>query len=73
VWYSYEGERLGQGVANAALYLEEHPEVAQRLEQAICEQVGLVRRANARAKADSRGADGKEQDARKRSGKRARA
>jgi hypothetical protein len=32
-------------VANAALYLEEHPEVAQRLEQAIREQAGLTKKA----------------------------
>ncbi len=28
-WYSCNGERIGQGKANAAKYLEEHPEMAQ--------------------------------------------
>ncbi len=66
-WYSYEGERLGQGLANAAQYLEEHPEVAQRLEQAIREQAGLVK--NVQPKADSQGPEGESQTARKRSNK----
>ncbi len=34
-WYSYKGDKIGQGKANAARYLEEHPEVAQEIEQAI--------------------------------------
>jgi recombination protein RecA len=34
-FYSYQGERLGQGRANAKAYLEEHPEVAQALEHCI--------------------------------------
>jgi recombination protein RecA len=28
-WYSCNGERIGQGKANAAKYLEEHPEMAK--------------------------------------------
>ncbi|RMF18908.1 MAG: recombinase RecA [Gammaproteobacteria bacterium] len=38
-WYSYKGDKIGQGKANAARYLEEHPEVAQEIEQAIREQL----------------------------------
>ncbi len=34
-WYSYNGERLGQGKENVKLYLQEHPEVADELEQII--------------------------------------
>ena len=28
-WYSCNGERIGQGKANAAKYLAEHPEMAK--------------------------------------------
>ena len=28
-WYSCNGERIGQGKANAAKYLDEHPEMAK--------------------------------------------
>ena len=28
-WYSCNGERIGQGKANAAKYLEEHPDMAK--------------------------------------------
>jgi recombination protein RecA len=30
-WYSYNDERLGMGAANSAAFLEEHPEVQQKL------------------------------------------
>ena len=31
-WYSYKGERIGQGKENARVYLKEHPEVAAEIE-----------------------------------------
>jgi len=34
-WYSYNGERLGQGRENVKQYLKEHPEVAAEIEQQI--------------------------------------
>ena len=34
-WYSYKGDKIGQGKANAASYLESHPEVAQEIEAEI--------------------------------------
>jgi len=34
-WYSYKGEKIGQGKANAAKYLEERPEMAQEIEKQI--------------------------------------
>ena len=36
-WYSYNGDRMGQGRDNARLYLEEHPEVMESLEKKILE------------------------------------
>ena len=36
-WYSYGGERIGQGKDNARLYLQEHPEAAEALEQSLRE------------------------------------
>ena len=32
-WYSYQGDRIGQGKENARTYLSEHPEMAEALEQ----------------------------------------
>jgi recombination protein RecA len=37
-WYSYGGERIGQGKDNVRNYLKEHPEVADTLEQKIREK-----------------------------------
>ena len=34
-WYSYNGEKIGQGKANSATYLEEHPEMAVEIEGLI--------------------------------------
>ncbi|WP_373290927.1 hypothetical protein [Marinobacterium nitratireducens] len=34
-WYAYNGDKIGQGKANAARYLEEHPEIASEIENAI--------------------------------------
>ncbi|MFC4261074.1 recombinase RecA [Marinobacter lacisalsi] len=34
-WYAYKGDKIGQGKANAAKYLEENPEVANEIEAAI--------------------------------------
>jgi recombination protein RecA len=34
-WFSYEGERIGQGKDNAKQWLREHPDVAQAIEQKI--------------------------------------
>jgi recombination protein RecA len=38
-WYSYQGERIGQGKENARTYLLEHPETAQEIEQKIRAQL----------------------------------
>jgi recombination protein RecA len=34
-WYSYKGERIGQGKENARLFLREHKEIAQEIEDLI--------------------------------------
>lgn len=45
-WYSYNGDRIGQGRDNAREYLREHPEATETLEQAIRENKGLLKAAN---------------------------
>ena len=41
-WFSYDGQRIGQGRENAKQYLKEHPETASAIEQAIRANAGLV-------------------------------
>jgi recombination protein RecA len=36
-WYAYQGDKIGQGRANAAQYLDEHPAISQDIEQKIRE------------------------------------
>ena len=40
-WFSYGGERIGQGRENAKTYLEQHPELMLKLESAILDKHGL--------------------------------
>jgi recombination protein RecA len=42
-WYSYKGERIGQGRENARQFLRDNPEVADRLEAELRRALGLVR------------------------------
>ncbi len=41
-WFSYDSQRLGQGRENAKNFLRQNPEAAQRIEQAIRENAGLI-------------------------------
>src|SRR5437667_1017997 len=41
-WFSYDGQRIGQGRENAKTYLKEHPEAAQAIEQKIRENAGIL-------------------------------
>ena len=41
-WFSYNGERLGQGRDNAKNFLLEHPAVADEIEQKLCVELGLI-------------------------------
>ena len=40
-WYSFEGERIGQGRENTKQYLKDHPEIARSIETRIREKLGL--------------------------------
>jgi len=41
-WFSYDGQRIGQGRENAKNYLKEHPEIAQAIEQKVRSNAGIV-------------------------------
>jgi recombination protein RecA len=47
-WFSFQSERIGQGRENAKCYLEQHPELMDKLETMILQKNG-VRRAGAAA------------------------
>jgi recombination protein RecA len=40
-WFSYNGERIGQGRDNAVVYLKEHPDVANTVERTLKERAGI--------------------------------
>jgi recombination protein RecA len=41
-WYSYNGERIGQGRENAKTFLKQNADVAEAIEQAIRANAGLI-------------------------------
>ncbi len=48
-WYSYNGERIGQGRENAKKYLQEHPDMLEAIENQLLEKHGIVRSLSANA------------------------
>ncbi len=46
-WYSYKGERIGQGRENAKQFLADHRDVLERLDAELRKTLGLVRDASA--------------------------
>ncbi|WP_194720880.1 recombinase RecA [Noviherbaspirillum malthae] len=40
-WYSYNGERIGQGKDNARTYLREHPELSREIENKVRASLGV--------------------------------
>jgi recombination protein RecA len=44
-WFSYDGQRIGQGRENAKTYLKEHAEIGEAIEHAIRANAGLVAQA----------------------------
>jgi recombination protein RecA len=43
-WFSFDGERIGQGRDNARTYLEQHPDMLEKLEQKVLAASGINRR-----------------------------
>jgi recombination protein RecA len=43
-WFSMDGERIGQGRDNARTYLEQHPELLEKLEQKVLAASGVNRK-----------------------------
>ena len=42
-WFSYQGERIGQGRENARTFLDQHPAVLDRIETAVLSKYGISR------------------------------
>jgi len=43
-WFSFEGERVGQGRENAKVFLKEHAESQKKIEHKIMERYGLIKK-----------------------------
>ena len=42
-WYSYDGERLGQGRENSRAFLKDNPEIMNKLKEEILQHTGLIK------------------------------
>jgi len=51
-WYSFGDERLGQGIGNSAMALDEDPALAAKLEIAIRQKAGLIKAEPQESKGD---------------------
>ncbi|MBJ9977797.1 recombinase RecA [Pseudomonas sp. S75] len=65
-WYSYQGNKIGQGKANAAKYLQENPAIGSEIEKQIRDKLlnaGAVAAAGKAAAAEAGAADAAEAEA----------
>ncbi|MGQ0793399.1 MAG: recombinase RecA [Deltaproteobacteria bacterium] len=46
-WFSYGGERMGQGRENSKSYLRQHPEITDRIKAEVLSKAGLIKDAKA--------------------------
>ncbi|MCC8394061.1 recombinase RecA [Paraburkholderia sp. MMS20-SJTR3] len=60
-WYSYNGERIGQGKDNAREFLRENPEIAREIENRIRESLGVTAMADAVTGANAEEVAGEEE------------
>jgi recombination protein RecA len=61
-WFSVDGERIGQGRDNARTYLEQHPQLLEKLEQKLLQHHHIVRAGSPAAPAAPEGkAPGKDE------------
>jgi recombination protein RecA len=56
-WFSYDGQRVGQGRENAKNFLKDNPEMAAEIERAIRENAGLVSQATLGSPGEAEPAD----------------
>ena len=62
-WFSYGGERLGQGRDNARLFLKEHTDIRDRLDLAVRQKLGLIEMPPVKPTAPEVATNGKSQTA----------
>ncbi len=56
-WFSYDGQRIGQGRENAKQFLREHPEIADAIDAKVRANAGLVAGAMLAGHGDDAGSD----------------
>ena len=72
-WFSYDGERIGQGRENTKAFLKEHPKVAAEIEKAMRQNAGLIVDKMLQAAPEGDEADGRRGRARRFRGRESRA
>jgi recombination protein RecA len=56
-WFSFDGERIGQGRENAKQFLKEHPETTEQIRRRVLVKVGLIKEGEHPAEAAASAAD----------------
>jgi recombination protein RecA len=57
-WFSFQGERIGQGRENAKNYLEQHPDIMDKIERLVLQKHNIKRPGDVDVKSDAKN-DGK--------------
>ena len=61
-WYSYNGDRVGQGKDNARNFLKDNPEIAQQLEDSLREKLLAPKRKKKDEQPEAEAAEGAASD-----------
>jgi recombination protein RecA len=56
-WFSYEGQRLGQGRENSKQFLVDNPEIANEIEMGVRQSAGLIDKLEVEPTAEDRAAN----------------
>ena len=59
-WFSYKGNKIGQGRENSKIYLKDNPEITKEIELKILENAGIVEKAMMEGKVESPSEDKEE-------------
>ena len=62
-WFSYEGQRIGQGRENARAYIREHPEIAEAIEEKLRSEFDAGKITVTDTSEDNAGEDAGDEDA----------
>jgi recombination protein RecA len=53
-WFSFDGERIGQGRENSKVFLKEHAEIKRKIEHKILDRYGIAKKPKEKEKEEKK-------------------